>query len=93
MYTQEGNKLNFLRNKNHLFKPQRGDINIAWGSAPGNPSYDHVEYSYSESRSTIFSLAGVQTLVWQESKQRQSFYGAKTLALFLVWTDLRALPF
>jgi hypothetical protein len=25
-------------------KPQRGDINIAWGSAPGNPSYDHVEY-------------------------------------------------
>jgi hypothetical protein len=44
MYTQEGNKLNFLRNKNHLFKPQRGEINIAWGSAPGNPSYDHVEY-------------------------------------------------
>jgi hypothetical protein len=36
----------------HLFKPQRGDINIAWGSAPGNPSnapgnpsYDRVEYS------------------------------------------------
>jgi hypothetical protein len=25
-------------------KPQRGDLNIAWGSAPGNPSYDHVEY-------------------------------------------------
>jgi hypothetical protein len=43
-YTQDGNKLDFLRNKNHLFKPQRGDINIAWGSAPGNPSYDHVEY-------------------------------------------------
>jgi hypothetical protein len=45
LYTQEGNKLNFLRNQNHLFKPQRGDINIAWGSAPGNPSYDHVEYN------------------------------------------------
>jgi hypothetical protein len=43
-YTQEGNKLDFLRNKNHLFKPQRGEINTAWGSAPGNPSYDHVEY-------------------------------------------------
>jgi hypothetical protein len=43
-YTQEGNKLNFLRNKNHFEKPQRGDINIAWGNAPGNPSYDHVEY-------------------------------------------------
>jgi hypothetical protein len=34
-----------LKNKNHLFKLQRGDINIAWGSAPGNPSYDHVEYN------------------------------------------------
>jgi hypothetical protein len=45
-YTQDGNKLDFLRNKNHLFKPQRGDINIAWGSAPGNPSYDHVEYNF-----------------------------------------------
>jgi hypothetical protein len=36
-----------LRNKNYLFKPQRGDINIAWGNAPGNPSYDRVEYSRS----------------------------------------------
>jgi hypothetical protein len=26
-------------------KPQRGDINIAWGSALGNPSYAHVEYN------------------------------------------------
>ncbi len=26
------------------FKPQRGDINIARGNAPGNPSYAHVEY-------------------------------------------------
>jgi hypothetical protein len=26
-------------------KPQRGDINTAWGSAPGNPSYAHVEYT------------------------------------------------
>jgi hypothetical protein len=42
--TQEGNKLGFLRNKNHFEKPQRGDLNIAWGNAPGNPSYDHVEY-------------------------------------------------
>jgi hypothetical protein len=43
-YTQEGNKLDFLRNQNNFEKPQRGEINIAWGSAPGNPSYDHVEY-------------------------------------------------
>jgi hypothetical protein len=35
--------LGFLRKKNHFEKPQRGDLNIAWGSAPGNPSYDHVE--------------------------------------------------
>jgi hypothetical protein len=42
-YIQEGNKLDFLRNKNNFEKPQRGDINTAWGSAPGNPSYDHVE--------------------------------------------------
>jgi hypothetical protein len=41
--TQEGNKLDFLRNKNNFEKPQRGEINIAWGSAPGNPNYDHVE--------------------------------------------------
>jgi hypothetical protein len=44
-YTQEGNKLDFLRNKNNFEKPQRGEINIAWGSAPGNPNYDHVEYN------------------------------------------------
>ena len=44
-YTQEGNKLDFLRNKNHFEKPQRGEINTAWGSAPGNPSYDHAEYN------------------------------------------------
>jgi hypothetical protein len=31
--------------QNHFEKPQRGDINIAWGNAPGNPSYAHVEYS------------------------------------------------
>jgi hypothetical protein len=40
VYTQEGNKLDFLRN---LKKPQRGEINIAWGNAPGNPNYDRVE--------------------------------------------------
>jgi hypothetical protein len=63
-YTQEGNKLDFLRNKNHFEKPQRGDINTAWGSAPGNPNYDHVEYINCPnfSRSPNF---GVQTLVWQ----------------------------
>jgi|GEM_PF-3619454 len=44
-YTQEGNKRDFLRNKNNFEKPQRGEINTAWGSAPGNPSYDHVEYN------------------------------------------------
>jgi hypothetical protein len=52
-YTQEGNKLDFLRNKNHLLKPQRGEINIAWGSAPGNPSYDHVEYTEKPQRGEI----------------------------------------
>jgi hypothetical protein len=59
--TQDGNKRDFFRNKNHLFKPQRGDINIAWGSAPGNPSYDHVEYnnlgSITALRYCDFSLA------------------------------------
>jgi hypothetical protein len=41
-YTQKKNKLDFLRNLSYpsitTFKPQRGDINIAWGSALGNPS-------------------------------------------------------
>jgi hypothetical protein len=46
LYTQEGNKLDFLINENNFEKPQRGEINTAWGSAPGNPSYDHAEYKY-----------------------------------------------
>jgi hypothetical protein len=32
-----------LFEKSKSRKPQRGDINTAWGSAPGNPSYAHVE--------------------------------------------------
>jgi hypothetical protein len=39
-----------LRNKNNSLKPQRGDINIAWGSAPGNPSYDHIESNSKKGR-------------------------------------------
>jgi hypothetical protein len=38
VYTQEGNKLDFFKNKNNFEKPQRGEINTAWGSAPGNLS-------------------------------------------------------
>jgi hypothetical protein len=71
-YTQEGNKLNFLKNKNHLIKPQRGDINIAWGSAPGNPSYDHVEYSYQ------LSLEGLKTIL------RKSALVLKTKEVFRI---------
>ena len=40
-YTQDGNKLDFLRNQNSRgtspSKPQRDDINIARGTAPGKP--------------------------------------------------------
>jgi hypothetical protein len=38
----------FLRNLSSLGvstgKPLWYEINIAWGNAPGNPSYAHVEY-------------------------------------------------
>jgi hypothetical protein len=34
-----------LFKKQKYEKPQRGDINIAWGIAPGNQNYAHVEYN------------------------------------------------
>jgi hypothetical protein len=45
-------------------KPQRGDINIAWGNAPGNPSYAHVEYTTSLIKKRIKPKNCYQTKVW-----------------------------
>ncbi|OQY49779.1 MAG: hypothetical protein DRR08_08740 [Candidatus Parabeggiatoa sp. nov. 2] len=49
-YTQDGNKLDFLGNKNSkdvaLGKPQRGEINIAKGIAPGKPQRGDINKAW-----------------------------------------------
>jgi hypothetical protein len=67
-YTQEGNKLNFLRNKNHFEKPQRGDINIAWGNAPGNPSYDHVNSRFGDSYTIKINTLNFFVLIFENNQ-------------------------